>query len=397
MDLSLYAKIKKSTRYCRDFGSRKRVQLFSKALKLGNVQMACDLFGVSRDYYYRWFKRFSDSGFEVDALKERSRRPKRSPRRIGDGLTQKIGYYRKRYRYGPERIAYWIKTNNNVSVSPSTVYREILRKKWFVKRYRTKVSNPHKKRYNLDWPGQMLQMDIKYVPEKINGEQYYAFNAIDDCTRWRFARIYKDKSVDSCLDFVNDLIRYCPFWIQCIQTDNDVVFTNRFQWLAINDVHIFTETLKEHGIKHRLLPPGAKELNGKVERSHRTDDDEFFWKAPMLGFSSLKQAYAQWIWEYNHDRPHKSLQGITPIEKLVEKMYVQIFTLALMCGVDPERLLYRPREVEKYSLVGTYSKYLLWLTSQYESVRDVLEFHNYFGIKSEKVMTFSECPNYPIG
>lgn len=364
-----------SVKYCRDLKVRKKVLLFLKAIKLKNVQAACQFFGVNRDYYYRWFNRFVNSGFDINSLCEKSRRPIHSPNRIDCRLVKKIAHYRKNYRYGPLRISQWIKKNHNTVVSPATVFREIKRRKWFIKKYQTKKVNPHKKRYNLDWPGQMLQMDIKYVPEKINGEQYYEFNAIDDCTRWRFARIYKDRQLESCLDFINDLIRYCPFHIQCIQTDNDTVFTNRFNPRSWNHVHIFTETLKEHGVRHRLLPPGAKELNGKVERSHRTDDEEFYWKAPMIGFSSLKQAFAQWIWEYNHDRPHSSLGGLTPMEKLVEKMYVQIFTLALICGLDPVSLIRTHKPYVKPTLLGTYAKYLAYLDSQYISVLDVMNFH----------------------
>jgi transposase InsO family protein len=381
LDSEYYAKIKESAKYCRDLAIRKKLQLFLKAGKLKNVQAACQFFGVNRDYYYRWYNRFVHSGFDVKSLREKSRRPRCSPQRIDHKLVRKIAHYRKNYRYGPRRIAYWLKTNHNLCVSPSTIFREILRKKWLVKKYQTKKINPHRKRYNLDWPGQMLQMDIKYVPERINGKRFYEFNAIDDCTRWRFARIYQDKSLESCLDFATDLIRYCPFRIQCIQTDNDQVFTNRLNVFTLNpDYHPFTAMLKKQGIRHRLIPPGAKELNGKVERSHRIDDDEFFWKAPMMGFSSLKQAFAQWIWEYNHDRPHSSLGGLTPVEKLVEKMYVQIFTLALMGGIDPLSLIRRPVPYVKPTQVGTYIKYLAYLDSQYVSVRDVMEFYKMISI-----------------
>jgi transposase InsO family protein len=352
--------------------------LFLKALELGNVREACQFFGVSRDFYYRWYKRFLNADFDAEALIEKSKKPENSPKKVSAKIVRKIKYYRKNYRYGPNRIGYYLKSNHDIVVCDSTIFRTILRNKWFVKKYRTKKINPHKKRYNLDWPGQMMQMDIKYVPEKIKGEQYYVFNAIDDCTRWRFARAYKDKGLESCLDFTKDLIRYAPFRIQGIQTDNDVVFTNRFNPYAKNlERHLFTDTLKEHGIRHRLLPPGAKELNGKVERSHRIDDDEFFWKGPLSDFYSFKRAYAQWIWEYNHDRPHSSLHGLTPVEKLLERSYVFIFTLALHLGMDPFKLIKEDKPPEKTTQLGTYLKYLVYLDSNYLSVRDVMEFYSF--------------------
>ena len=352
--MDLCAKIKSSARFCRDLEVRRKINLFLRAVKSQNVVDACSYFGVSRSYYYRWWNQFCKNGFEISSLNEKSRTPKKSPRRSSKKIEVKIRYYRKTFRYGPDRICYWLKTNHDIHVSASTVYRIICRKKWFVKRYKTVKVNPHKKRYSLEWPGQMMQLDIKYVPEKINGKRYYAFNAIDDCTRWRFARIYPDKGLESCLDFAKDLIRFAPFKIQCIQTDNDLVFTNRFSVSAKNpEIHLFTETLKKHGVYHRLIPPGAKELNGKVERSHRIDDDEFFWKAPHSSFTALKRAYAQWIWEYNHDRPHSAISTRTPAVVLFEKTLIQLFMIAFTYGFDPEKWFTPPKIKVKLTQLGT--------------------------------------------
>ncbi len=374
--MSLYAKIKSSSRFCRDVKVRRKINLFLHAVKSENIDEACSLFSVSRSYYYRWRNRFKKSNFDSSSLCEQNRKPLFSPNKIPIRIINKIGYYRKTFRYGPKRICYWLKLNHNIQVSEVTVYRIICRKKWFVKRYRTIKENPHRKRYSLPWPGQMLQLDIKYVPEKIRGKKYYSFNAIDDSTRWRFARIYPDKSLESCLDFTKDLVRFAPFKIQCIQTDNDVVFTNRYSVSAFNpEIHLFTETLKSQGIRHRLIPPGAKELNGKVERSHRIDDDEFFWKAPYGSFYEHKKAYAQWIWEYNNDRPHSSIAGKTPMEMLIEKTLLKLFIMAYYCGFNPEIWFTTPKPIVKITQWGAYLKYLDYLDYYYETVSDVLEFY----------------------
>lgn len=375
--MDLYAKIKSSARFCRDVEVRRKINLFLRAARFQDVGDACLHFGVSRSHYYRWWNRFKKSGFDVASLHEKSRAPKKSPHRSSKKIEDKIRYYRKTFRYGPERICYWLRINHGIHVSESTVYRIICRKKWFVKRYRTVKVNPHKKRYSLDWPGQMLQLDIKYVPERIQGQRCYAFNAIDDCTRWRFARIYPDKGLESCLDFVNDLIRFAPFKIQCIQTDNDVVFTNRLSVMAHHpEIHLFTETLKSHGIRHRLIPPGAKELNGKVERSHRIDDEEFFWKAPYGSYTEHKAAYAQWIWEYNHDRPHSSIGTRVPMEVLFEKKLILLCMIAYCYGFDPEKWFTPPKPKVKITQLGTYLKYLEYLDSQYENVSDLMEYYS---------------------
>lgn len=374
MDSNLYAKVRNSARYCRNPVVRFRINVFLKVLKEGNVEAVCGRLGIARMTYYRWWKRFLEEG--VAGIEDRSRRPLKCPRQTSKKVVEKIKYYRKRYHYGPERISDYLRDNHQMIVCCSTIRRIILREGLILKKYRTKKVNPHKKRYELPWPGQMVQLDIKYVPERVQGKQLYAFNAIDDCTRWRFARIYDDKSLKSAMDFVLDLIRFAPFEIQVIQTDNDKVFTNRFSAFAKDpERHLFTDTLAKKGIRHRLIPPGAKELNGKVERSHRTDDDEFFWKAPYSGASAIKQAYAQWIWEYNHDRSHKSLGKRTPMEKLTEKTLVRLTTTALCLGLDPEKLFLAKPAPKKLTKMETYLKYLQYLESDYLPVTDVMEFH----------------------
>ncbi len=379
MGLSLYAIVKDSARYCRDFKVRRKINLFLTVLSKNNIEKACDDFGVSRMTYYRWWNRFVASGYLAESLKEKSRRPHTSPTACNPKIVRLIKKYRKHYRYGPERIAYYLRVNHQTQVSCSTVARVIQREGLILKKYRTKKINPHKKRYNLEWPGQMIQMDIKFVPYPVEGKQLYAFNAIDDCSRWRFSRIYEDKSLVSCLDFLEDVLRYAPFEIQAVQTDNDTVFTNRLNGLpTIKDPqwHAFTQTLTSRGKEHRLIPPGMKELNGKVERSHRTDDNEFYWKTPRWGIGAIQKSYTQWIWEYNHDRPHSSLGGLTPIEKLTERALTWIFTFILMLGFDPKVVLKPLATQQNRSRLDTYLLYLQYLDSDYFPVSDVLNYYN---------------------
>lgn len=377
MDLSLYAKVRVSARYTHSLVVRRRINLFLKVIKSENVSLSCESFGVSRTNYYRWWNLFVGNNFNVGVLENKSRKPKRHPKAVSVKVIRHIKFYRKQYRYGPERIQFYLKQNHKIEVSLSTIGRVIKRCGLILKVYRTKKKNPHRKRYNLQWPGQMLQMDIKYVPYKINGQQYYAFNAIDDATRWRFARIYPDKSLKSCLDFTKDLIRYAPFTIQAIQTDNDIVFTNRFAVFAPDpNFHEFTAFLEANEIYHRLIPPGAKELNGKVERSHRTDDDEFYWKSPRHSLEALKRSFVQWIWEYNHDRPHKSLNRATPMEKLLEKTILSLFSLALIAGLDPLEL-YKPIPIttKTSTMADTYLRYLQYLESIFLPVTDDMRYY----------------------
>ena len=77
-------------------------------------------------------------------------------------------------------------------------------------------------------PGDLVQMDVKYVPYRIKGQQHYQYTALDDCTRFRFAKIYYELSVNNTEAFFKELLKSIPFKIKTVQTDNGVEFTYRF-------------------------------------------------------------------------------------------------------------------------------------------------------------------------
>ncbi len=111
-----------------------------------------------------------------------------------------------------------------------------------------------------------------------------------------------------------------PFVIEQIQTDNEVCFTDRFVRGPVSrNVHVFPALLKSKDIRHKLIPPGIKELNGKVERSHKTDDQEFYWRLPTwISFEECQRQLHRWTFEYNHFRPHSSLTMKTPVQRLAD-------------------------------------------------------------------------------
>ena len=84
-------------------------------------------------------------------------------------------------------------------------------------------------------------------------------------TRIRALKVYSKHNQQNAIDFVNYVIKKFPFRIKMIRTDNGHKFQARFHWRCI-DV----------GIEHVYIKPGSPNLNGKVERSHRTDKQEFY-------------------------------------------------------------------------------------------------------------------------
>ena len=98
-----------------------------------------------------------------------------------------------------------------------------------------------------------------------------------------------------------------PFAFQRIQTDRGrEFFATEFQ-----------EMLLDWGIKFRLIKPASPHLNGKVDRSQRTDLDEFCCTVDLKN-PALEDLLSEWQYYYNWDRPHRSLNGKSPVERLAE-------------------------------------------------------------------------------
>jgi transposase InsO family protein len=205
------------------------------------------------------------------------------------------------------------------AVSTATICHVFNRRRR-ITRKKKRALNPHRKRYELTVPGQRLQLDVKYVPELVGNKRAYNYVAIDECTRWRFAYAYSALNEWQTYDFLEKLKRECPFPIHTIQTDNGFEFTFRLNPSCPSREHIMDTWCRENGIRHRLIPPGAKELNGKVERSHRIDEHYFYHRAPTDTVENLNRHQARWLEFYNTKRLHGGLGYQTPHEKLLERL-----------------------------------------------------------------------------
>lgn len=309
-------RLQKLKMHLRDHDLKLKLNLFIRAIELKNVHEACRRMGMGRTFYYKWWNRFKKSGFKLNALYEKSRKPKRSPRKTKAWIENKI-LELKSTRHGPLMIHGLLK-REEIAVSVQTV-SHILNGRQKVTREKRKKLNPHNKRYELPIPGQRLQVDVKYVPHKVDNKKVYTYVAVDECTRWRFAYTFDQLDAGTTVIFLNMLKEKIPFPIFCIQTDNGFEFTNNLHPNPNWD-HRMKLWCLENGIKHRLIPPGVKELNGKVERSHRIDEQYFYWKATDKCLSTFNQQLSDWIYSYNHSRPHYGINFLTPAEKLMERL-----------------------------------------------------------------------------
>jgi transposase InsO family protein len=316
--------IKKQMIYNRNLEIRKKVILIFLAFKCGNISLACQKLGYQRSYFYFWFNRLKGAGFDIYSLVEQPRRPLSHPQKTPREIEDKVVSLRRQTNYGPDRLQFHLEQLYHIHLPTSTI-GHILKRENLIPPKRLKNRKKHPKRYHMPHPGDSVQMDVKYVPYRIKAQQHYQYTAIDDCTRWRFAKIYYDLSVNNTQDFFKELIRAAPFKIKSIQTDNGIEFTYQF----VSDPKCVDKEPKEHpldtlcnkhDIHHQLIPPGQCEINGKVERSHRIDEEEFYRLKTYSSLKELQTAFAQWIHYYNHKRPHGGINKMTPIQKLNLKL-----------------------------------------------------------------------------
>ena len=130
---------------------------------------------------------------------------------------------------------------------------------------------------------------------------------IDEATRERFIYAYKEHSGFSTVDFIQRAVVYFGYAPLVIQTDNGTEFTNP-KGTGAGKVHVADQIMNRLGIKHQLIRPYTPRHNGKVERSHRTDQERFYNFLSFSTFEELQDKMRDWLNRYNR-KPHTALRN----------------------------------------------------------------------------------------
>ena len=133
----------------------------------------------------------------------------------------------------------------------------------------------------MQYPGQHCQIDVKSVPAvclvgEAKWQKFYQYIFIDEYSRFCYLEAFEEHSSYSSAIFLRHIAEKFPFAVECVQTDNGFKLTNRLNSMGTKKETLFEKTLKEFGIHHKLNHPFTPRHNGKVERSHRKDNEEFY-------------------------------------------------------------------------------------------------------------------------
>jgi len=295
-----------------------RLSLIKYAKKHG-VSKAAVKYHCNRQYIYRWLQRYDGT---IYSLAERSRRPHSHKNQHTEAELKLIRDMRRR-NPNAGLVVFWVKLRQRgYKRSITGLYRVLVRNNLSP----VKPANPKyipKPYEQMTFPGQRIQIDVKHVPASCIvgdavGQKFYQYTAIDEFSRFRYVEAFKEASTYTSTVFLEHVIKAFPFQIHCVQTDNGFEFTKRFHNKESKDrLTIFEKRLASLGIQHKKIRPFTPRHNGKVERSHRKDNEYFYAVKKFYSFDDFKHQLYIHNWKYNHF-PMRPLGWKSPKQTLID-------------------------------------------------------------------------------
>ena len=342
-----FTRLRRTKEECRPM---MRQEMVLYAQKHG-ISEAARQYGTTRKTVRMWVRRWEGR----ESLVDRSKRPKRIPCQTAPGIEESVAEQRRKTGYGPHRLADWLERHLGLEVSPWTIRNILKRKGLMVKKARRKTCYPAHWAWETGKPFRLLQVDVKDVHDKAAlgtertthlvraGLPRYQWTAMDGASRVRFLAYSHSLTIDHGIAFMVLVVDWIRSYIDLdweieIQTDWGVEFggDNPDAIERLNRKY-----LQVRGARLCRYPKGRKGYNGRVERLHRTDDEEFY--KPLLLASRNTEEYLdnafQWQVFYDLYRPHYGvgMNGLTPMEKLRE----------LGVDVPDEFVLFPPVELDR--------------------------------------------------
>jgi len=280
------------------------------SLKYG-VTKASIRYRVSRNAIYEWKARYDG---RWQSLEDRSHRPHSHPNQHTD--EEKLLILRHYPYHKDDMIMLWdVLRKKGYKRCYDSMCRVI--RKWGLhvpeirKGYKPK---PYKR---AEYPGQKIQIEVKYVPSYCvsNGQKYYQYTAIDECTRLVYREMYDEHSTASSKDFIMKLVHAFSFPIREVQTGNGREFTAIFLTKDNELKTLFEQALDDMDIIYHRIRVATPRHNGKVERQHRTDEKRFYKKMRMYSLADGRKQLTRYN-KWSNTIPKICLNFLSPNEEL---------------------------------------------------------------------------------
>ena len=287
--------------------------VINKEIKLVRLAKACPYGKRSLERWVAAYKRGGEA-----ALEPKSTEPKTYQNETPIWLKERIISIRKKTKKCALKI-HWQLEKEGIKIDARTVGK-ILKAEKLVRKYRIRKVK-YKYLRALRKPGELIEIDVKYVPGSVENKRYYQYTAVDTASRWRYLQVYDNQSSYYSILFLKEVMRAFPHQIKAIKTDNGSIFTNYYVGsmkrsdMTVKTIHALDLFCRENNIIHYLIDPGKPQQNGTVERSHREDEEKFYQQNKFKDSEDLKRKLKRWNVYYNN-LEHCGLEGKTPNEFL---------------------------------------------------------------------------------
>jgi transposase InsO family protein len=295
------------------------VRAVEDGLSLRAAAAAC---GVSPATAHRWWHRWLDGGRQASALLDRSSRPRRSPRLLGEELQERICDCRRKTGWGPRLVA------GATGFAHSTVWKVLFRNGLS---RRPPTGKEPANSYEWPCPGDLLHMDTSRYARflrpghRVSGDRSQALRGrskdtlvgydfahaiVDDRSRLAYVELHDDEKAATVTGFVEralDFFAAHGIVAKRLMTDNAFSYVNN---RSLRDL------LASHGIRHLRTKPYRPRTNGKVERFHQTMAREWAYGLSYRSHRQRNKALPHWLHHYNHRRPHSTIGDRPPISRV---------------------------------------------------------------------------------
>ena len=278
-----------------------------------SVNHVCRRYHISKSSLMRWNRKFDGT---KESLIDKSHKPNTS--HPNAHTEQELKWIKDYTRRNPHislcELYGKLRTEKGYSRHACSLFRVMRKLGFYVNQEKHKKYTPKHydtpKKLGIKW-----QLDVKYVPTDCysgnDNQKFYQYTIIDEASRERFIYPYKEQSSYSTIDFVKRAILYFGYKPQIIQTDNGSEFTHI---VKTDRIHPFDFSCNTLNIEHKLIEPRTPRHNGKVERSHRNDQQRFYQFLKFYSYEDLLKQMKAYL-KRSNNIPMQVLGWISPIEK----------------------------------------------------------------------------------